>query len=75
MYAFQLADHFDIPEAEDAISSRVEERGTAPIVFTSGSSKETEIAEALAAGADQYLLKPCEPDKLKEIVKELILRN
>jgi len=50
-------------------------RGTAPIVFTSGSSKETEIAEALAAGADQYLLKPCEPDKLKEIVKELILRN
>lgn len=52
-----------------------QKRRSTPIVFTSGSSTETEIAEALEAGADRYILKPCEPDKLKEIVKELIFRN
>jgi len=46
-----------------------------PIVFTSGSSRHSEIAEAMEAGADKYMLKPCEPEKLKEIVKELIYRN
>ena|SRR5690242_1487439 len=46
-----------------------------PIVFTSGSSKRSEIAEAMEAGADKYMLKPCEPEKLKEIVKELIYKN
>ena len=47
----------------------------APIVFTSGSTNGSEISEALDAGADRYLLKPCEPDQLKEIVKDLIFRN
>jgi len=46
-----------------------------PILFTSGSSLPNEIDEALAAGADEYLLKPCEPLKLREIVKDLIYRN
>jgi len=46
-----------------------------PIVFTSGSSRRSEIADALNAGADKYMLKPCEPETLKEIVKELIYRN
>ena len=46
-----------------------------PILFTSGSSSQNEIDEALGAGADQYLLKPYEPDQLKEIVKELIFKN
>lgn len=48
---------------------------TTPIVFTSGSTTQSEIAGALNAGADKYLLKPCEPDALKEIVKDLIYRN
>jgi two-component system, OmpR family, response regulator TctD len=52
-----------------------QKNGAAPILFTSGSSDDTEIAAAIEAGADRYLLKPCEPDKLREIVKELILRN
>jgi DNA-binding response OmpR family regulator len=30
-----------------------------PIVFTSGSSKRSEIADAINAGADKYMLKPC----------------
>jgi DNA-binding response OmpR family regulator len=46
-----------------------------PILFTSGSTKGSEIAEALDAGANKYLLKPCEPDILKEIVKDLIFSN
>ena len=45
-----------------------------PIVFTSGSTTQSEIVEALDAGADKYLLKPCEPDALREIVKDLIYR-
>jgi DNA-binding response OmpR family regulator len=48
---------------------------TSPIVFTSGSSTRSEIAEAIDAGADKYMLKPCEPEKLKEIVKDLIFAN
>jgi two-component system OmpR family response regulator len=48
---------------------------TTPILFTSGSTKEAEIKDAIIAGADEYLLKPCEPERLKEIVKDLIFRN
>jgi len=48
---------------------------TVPILFTSGSTKTSEIDEALKAGANHYLLKPCEPEYLKEIVKDLIYRN
>ena len=48
---------------------------TVPILFTSGSTKRSEVKEALAAGADKYLLKPYDPDKLTEIVKDLIYRN
>jgi two-component system, OmpR family, response regulator len=46
-----------------------------PILFTSGSTVQTDVDEALAAGANEYLLKPCEPLRLKEIVKDLIYRN
>jgi DNA-binding response OmpR family regulator len=52
-----------------------DEYPTAPIVFTSGSTKPSEIDEAMQAGANRYVLKPCEPDRLKEIVKDLILKN
>jgi DNA-binding response OmpR family regulator len=48
---------------------------TAPILFTSGSTKPSEIDEALQAGADRYVLKPCEPERLREIVKDLIFKN
>ena len=43
-----------------------------PIVFTSAIGRSKDIDEALAAGANRYLLKPCEPDELQRIVKELI---
>jgi DNA-binding response OmpR family regulator len=48
---------------------------TSPIVVTSGATHQSEIDEAITAGADEYVFKPCEPDRLKEIVKDLIFRN
>ncbi len=44
----------------------------APIIFVSGAAQTSDVAEATASGADKYLTKPCEPDLLKKVVKELI---
>ncbi|HEY0458099.1 MAG TPA: response regulator [Pyrinomonadaceae bacterium] len=43
-----------------------------PIIFVSGVVHNKDIQEAISSGADKYLTKPCEPDLLKKIVKELI---
>lgn len=43
-----------------------------PIIFTSAVARNADISEALEAGADRYLLKPCEPETLQEIIKELL---
>ena len=43
-----------------------------PIIFVSGAAHEQDIDDALTNGATQYLTKPCEPDLLKKVVKELI---
>lgn len=43
-----------------------------PIVFVSGVGNKPEIEKALEAGAAHYLVKPYEPEKLKQIVKELL---
>jgi DNA-binding response OmpR family regulator len=43
-----------------------------PIIFVSGAAQNKDIEEAIENGADRYLIKPCEPDLLKKIVKELI---
>jgi len=43
-----------------------------PIIFVSGVAQTHEIQNALQCGATKYLTKPCEPDELKKIVKELI---
>jgi DNA-binding response OmpR family regulator len=43
-----------------------------PIVFISGVGYETDICEALSAGANKYLIKPCEPEMIEKVVKELI---
>ena len=43
-----------------------------PVVFISGLTRESDIAEAKNAGAKEYLVKPCDTDKLQKIVKELI---
>jgi DNA-binding response OmpR family regulator len=43
-----------------------------PIIFVSGVGYESDIKEARDAGASEYLVKPCEPDKIEKIVKELL---
>jgi DNA-binding response OmpR family regulator len=48
---------------------------TAPILFTSGSTNQSEIDEAMKAGANRYLLKPYEPESLNEIVKYLLYKS
>jgi DNA-binding response OmpR family regulator len=44
----------------------------APIIFVSGAAQTSDVEEAVASGANKYLTKPCEPDLLKKVVKELI---
>src|SRR5215203_5303481 len=44
-----------------------------PIIFVSGAAQTKDVEEALASGANEYLIKPCDPDLLKKVVKELII--
>jgi two-component system alkaline phosphatase synthesis response regulator PhoP len=44
----------------------------APIIFVSGVAQPQDIQYALDNGASRYLIKPCEPYRLKEVVKELV---
>ena len=44
----------------------------APIIFVSGVAQTKDVQEAIGSGANKYLTKPCEPDLLKKIVKELV---
>jgi two-component system copper resistance phosphate regulon response regulator CusR len=43
-----------------------------PIIFVSGVGYEKDIKIATDAGANKYLVKPCEPETIENIVKELI---
>ena len=55
------------------LCQKVRRAGSAtPIIFVSGVAHNKDIQEAISSGADKYLTKPCEPDLLKKIVKELI---
>jgi two-component system alkaline phosphatase synthesis response regulator PhoP len=43
-----------------------------PVVFLSAKGQETEIQQGLAAGAEDYLLKPFAPDQLTNRVKDIL---
>ena len=43
-----------------------------PIIFVSGAAQTKDVEDAVASGANKYLIKPCEPDVLRKIVKELV---
>jgi DNA-binding response OmpR family regulator len=45
---------------------------TIPIVFASAAGFKADIQKALDAGAQEYLVKPYEPEKLLQIVKNLL---
>ena len=46
-----------------------------PIIFYSGEARQPEIEKALTAGADAYLIKPLDFEKLTQTVTELIGRT
>jgi DNA-binding response OmpR family regulator len=46
-----------------------------PIVFYSGVAQEPEIQKARAAGADGYLVKPCDFDLLQNTIVELLQKK
>ncbi len=43
-----------------------------PVIFLSAKGQENEIEQGLAAGAEEYLLKPFAPDQLTERVKAVL---
>ena len=45
-----------------------------PVVFLSAKGQENEIEQGLAAGAEEYLLKPFAPDQLTERVKAILAK-
>jgi len=45
-----------------------------PVIFLSAKGQENEIEQGIAAGADDYLLKPFAPDQLTERVKAVLAK-
>ena len=45
-----------------------------PVIFLSAKGQENEIEQGLAAGAEEYLLKPFAPDQLTERVKAVLVK-
>jgi len=45
-----------------------------PVVFLSAKGQEAEVQSGMAAGADEYLLKPFELDELTRKVAEILNR-
>ena len=45
-----------------------------PVVFLSAKGQENEIEQGIAAGAEEYLLKPFAPDQLTERVKAILAK-
>jgi CheY-like chemotaxis protein len=43
-----------------------------PIIFSSAIGLKEDLQRAFDAGANRYLVKPVEPDKLIEVIKELL---
>jgi DNA-binding response OmpR family regulator len=45
-----------------------------PVIFLSAKGQDSEIEQGLAAGAEEYLLKPFAPDQLTERVKAVLAK-
>lgn len=58
------------------LCKKIRSSGTrSPILFTSAVGQRHDIELAMNAGADRYLVKPYEPEKLLQTVKELLNRD
>jgi DNA-binding response OmpR family regulator len=60
-------------EACKRIKSEPELAAT-PVIFLSAKGQENEIEQGLAAGAEEYLLKPFAPDQLVDRVKAVLAK-
>lgn len=60
-------------EACKRIKSEPELAAT-PVIFLSAKGQENEIEQGLAAGAEEYLLKPFAPDQLVDRVKSVLAK-
>jgi DNA-binding response OmpR family regulator len=45
-----------------------------PVIFLSAKGQENEIEQGMAAGADEYLLKPFAPDQLADRIKTILAK-
>jgi len=45
-----------------------------PVIFLSAKGQENEIEQGMAAGADEYLLKPFAPDQLTERIRAILAK-
>ena len=69
-----LLDNWLPDVAGDLLCQKLREfDSTTPILFYSGADSESEKAEAMAAGAQGYLVKPADPDELTSEILRLIL--
>lgn len=50
------------------------ELASIPVLFLSAKGQESEIEQGMAAGAEDYLLKPFAPDQLVERVKQVLAK-
>ena len=46
-----------------------------PILFCSGAAQASDIQAARSAGAAEYLVKPCDPDELRNIILRLFSKK
>ena len=70
--AIILDNHFDGMKGADICQEIRSFDQTTPIIFFSGEARQTEIDKALAMGANAYLVKPNDFEKLTETVLTLI---
>ena len=46
-----------------------------PVVFLSAKGQESEVNTGIAAGAEEYILKPFSPDQLTERIREVLEKH
>ena len=52
-----------------------ESTASIPLIAVTGAARESEVELAHAAGFDRVLIKPCLPDTLRDIIRDLLARS
>jgi Response regulator containing CheY-like receiver, AAA-type ATPase, and DNA-binding domains len=70
---FDCPNHIDFPSGVDLLTKWIREFDqTTPILFYSGAAYDSDLRQALNAGASGYLVKPADNDKLLSEIDRLI---